>query len=239
MMKWPALTLFLAVLLLSATSSPAAEADWSKGVYVRWDIGASMFLDNNGRIAAENEDAIKVEFGNDTSFLMGVGIGYQPCRYFRFDITARHAPKFSLNGDFKNGIADERGNVDLATTTLMGTGYFELQPYFPTLGKLRPYLGVGAGWAWHHLDDFSVVEAGIEETRVEGDRNSRFAWQVVAGTGYLLTENIVFDLAYSYADLGKAESDTRVSRGEPVTLSDPLEFDVRTHNVTIGIRYHF
>ena len=238
-MRWTWVPLLVAVVLLSATHS---RADVSKGFYLRWDAGVTSFIGKDGTIGDFPQPPDRVQFDSETGFLVGIGAGYQPCPYFRFDVTVNHAPNYSLDGTYVNdGVPTNMiGKVDMATTTLMGTGYFELQPYFPRLGNLRPYVGIGAGWAWHTLDDFFIVEEGTTLTTLKGDTNSRFAWRVVAGTGFVLSDHIVLDLAYSYADLGKAKSKRDyIDMGNPGMLIDPLEFDVRTHNVTFGIRYHF
>lgn len=64
---------------------------------------------------------------------------------------------------------------------------------FP-LGAVEPYVGVGAGAVGTHLKTFG-----------EDDGNVRFAWQLMAGAAFRLSESVMLTADYSYRQANKGK----------------------------------
>jgi opacity protein-like surface antigen len=110
---------------------------------------------------------------------------------------------------------------------LMVNGYYDL-------GNFRgfvPYLGAGLGIAWNSTDAVVTTPAG---GRLAGESESSFAWAVMAGVGYQVSERAILDLGYRYIDLGDATSGTGGGVTAPVRIHD-----LAAHEIKLGLRYHF
>jgi len=100
---------------------------------------------------------------------------------------------------------------DASLLTLMANGYYDID----SGSKIIPYLMAGAGVA---NVDLSWVS----------DSSTSFVWQVGAGVGFKLDDNIIFDLGYRYI--------------KPEGLECPLDNnDVKwnSQHIMAGIRYQF
>jgi len=132
----------------------------------------------------------------------------------------------------------------------------------PGFGRFEPYVGGGAGWIEHDatllahdfpsVDNVGVINPacfGGGVTRVSGqaltclvnDTDANLGWQLLAGLGFALTDNLTWDTQYRYFDTGVGEFNGSVVNG--VTQEqDPLEVELRGiggHMLLSGLRYRF
>ncbi|WP_224982739.1 outer membrane protein [Geomonas agri] len=111
----------------------------------------------------------------------------------------------------------EDGNVD--TTAFMANVFFDMHNNTP----ITPYVGGGIGFASLHMND--VVSR--DGTFLYGsDDQVAFAYQAGAGLEVALNRQLSLDLAYRY--FGTSQ----------VSFID-TEFEVQTHNATVGLRFKF
>jgi opacity protein-like surface antigen len=190
----------------------------------------------------ENPPYDEVQFDSESSAAYQFGIGYKIDSMFTIELSLQHNAGFELEGPYyDNGIllADTKTTVDLQTTAVMMNGQLDMATVLDIDWKVRPYIGVGMGYVNNKLDTltFDPANAG----RIEGDTENNFAWKVSLGATFPLTEHFAFDLAYSYADYGDANSDrdTTDLNGVQVTLASPLTFDVTTQDILLSVRYLF
>jgi opacity protein-like surface antigen len=64
-----------------------------------------------------------------------------------------------------------------------------------------------------------------------GDDKVSFAWALMAGFGYQLTDRAILDVGYRYIDMGSAQSSN--VGGTRLEVDD-----MRAHEIKIGLRYH-
>jgi opacity protein-like surface antigen len=154
---------------LSALSLPALAADmyapapepvpmpqpYAGGWYLRGDLGWG-WLDYRG------------ESGN--SFMLGGGVGYQVNEMFRTDV------RFDYGFDY--GMGKDR---DAELGTILANGYIDI-PMGPTLGGIKPYVGLGLGYGW------------VNET--PGPDEGGFATGIMAGLTFDVAPNWAVDLGY-------------------------------------------
>ncbi len=123
--------------------------------------------------------------------------------------------------------------TDVQSYSLMFNAYYDL-------GNFRgfvPYVGAGIGAAYNIVDD--VTAAWLEDS-IEGDKTLSFAWQVSAGVGYQIRENMILDVGYRYMDLGDARSGRIDESYGQFNVNPPIEFeDLTSHEIKVGLRYHF
>jgi outer membrane autotransporter protein len=90
-------------------------------------------------------------------------------------------------------------------------------------GMIHPYAGIGIGWSWGKFSGTEFRIGSVDESA------NGFAWQILAGLNFEITQNWSADLAYryfrsKYDDVGSAPS-------VDVTNTDNM--------VLLGINYHF
>lgn len=105
----------------------------------------------------------------------------------------------------------------IKTYAVMANAYYDI----PLKSKFHPYVGAGIG-AGHIKGDIYDISAST----------TNFAWQLMVGIGYDLTEHWKLDLGYNYISYGD------LSRGRTPDVDVQLN-DIEGHNITLGTRYEF
>jgi len=124
-------------------------------------------------------------------------------------------------------------HTSLTSYTLMLNVYKDLGNY----AGFTPYVGVGVGAAYHIVDEVFFTGNPALTNRIEGDRDLSFAWALMAGVGYQVSERAILDFGYRYIDLGKASSG-RVDNAGFVNPRVEID-DIAAHEFKVGLRYHF
>jgi opacity protein-like surface antigen len=132
-----------------------------------------------------------------------------------------------------NGGAIDPLHTSLTTYTMMINGYKDLGNF----GGFVPYVGAGIGAAYHKLDDVYFTGNANLTNRIRGDNDLAFAWSLMAGVGYQISDRAILDVGYRYIDLGTISSQRSDSGGfvNPAVKID----DLTAHEVKVGLRYHF
>jgi opacity protein-like surface antigen len=115
--------------------------------------------------------------------------------------------------------------ADIRSYTLMLNGYYDLGNF----NGMVPYVGAGVGLAHHRMGG---VQGDVGPTSQSGGSNTSFAWSLMAGVAYQLTERAILDIGYRFIDLGSARSGS-----DPVLPRLEID-DMRAHEIKIGLRYH-
>ncbi|MFY0612995.1 MAG: porin family protein [Hyphomicrobiaceae bacterium] len=219
--------------------------------YVRGDVGYSasssptVELDSPNYIAVDTADA-----DMDNAFMGEVGIGCgSGSRGFRGDLTLGYYSDRDVDG-----IKTDRPGVHypgtfetkVSSMTAMANVYYDM-------GKFRgfvPYVGVGIGVARHRLGSVSFDlrnpdPLGVPANPVnnlEGSTQTNFAWSLMAGAAYQISDRTVVDFGYRYIDMGDVESrrgnmcNTCVAGGSQDRLTVD---DITAHEFKVGLRIHF
>jgi opacity protein-like surface antigen len=122
-------------------------------------------------------------------------------------------------------------HTKLTTYTMMMNAYRDLGNF----GNFMPYVGAGMGLAYHKMDNVWFTENPFLVNQIEGNSDLAFAWQLMAGVGYRMSDRAVLDVGYRYVDLGKATSGRADTAGfvNPRVVVD----DITAHELKIGLRY--
>ena len=109
--------------------------------------------------------------------------------------------------------------TEVETQSTMLNAYYDID----TGTKFTPYVGAGLG--------FAKVKGTLKVADVTGSESQyNFAWQVGAGIGYALNDNVSLDAGYRYVDYGHWTT-------EDVEETDRLESTA--HELYVGARYAF
>ncbi len=129
---------------------------------------------------------------NDDDVTFGGGFGYRYNENVRADVRVDYA------GDYEIG-----GGAELGFGTALVNGYFDI----PIGGQMTPYLGAGIGYGW--------------TVRSPGPDGDGFAYALMAGVGFDMTQQITLDLGYRFRH---------------ALISGP---NVTDHSVLAGVRFSF
>jgi opacity protein-like surface antigen len=189
------------------------------GLYLEGDLGYS-FPDEVDVSAGGLDGELELDDGP----VFGGALGWK-FPWFRLEANVSYrendADEVSVEGaDF---------GADGETKALVGliNAYVDLDVgHFP----LRPYVGGGVGGAYLELDTGDDTPLSVD------DEAGAFAWNLLAGVGYDITESVAITATYRYLRLEGSDFSADLAG---VDLGDVDVDDVALHEALIGLRYTF
>jgi opacity protein-like surface antigen len=219
--------------------APLASGGW----YLRGAIGMSN--QKLGHIDYQYFDSSdswldKGHFSSAPTF--SVGAGYQFNDWFRTDVTGQYRGAASF--DALQSVTSGGDTYTDAYTgkkhewLFLANGYVDLGSYHGVI----PYLGAGIGASRNTITDFNDTNTVLGGGGYAGSESTwNLAWALHAGVGFKVTENLIFDLGYSYVDLGNAKTDTAYNYDPAFSRpNDGFKFKhLTSHDINFGLRYMF
>jgi len=229
-------------LLLAAASAAMLAApamafanDDDSGIYVRGNLGYGIHsdMDFTGDMSGDVESE-----GHGTG---SAGIGYDFGDHWR------------LEGDYAELWTDlgAIGQVPSSYANTQTDSYMINALYdFNDMGRFKPYVGAGIGVvkAKLHAEASSFTDPSgavfINTPACTGrdffcsikDTDRSFGWQLLAGLGYDISDNLTWDTHYRYLNAGDMDYIGDKNFGQPANVS--LE-NIAAHSVMTGFRYRF
>lgn len=159
---------------------------------------------------------------SDSVFGAGLAVGYNFAKHFQMPL--RGEVEFSYfseaEGSFSKAGHTTKQKMDIGT--IFANAYFD----FENSSRFTPYVGAGIGLA------FIDSEGRVDGYKTDSKDTTNFAFNLGAGIGLELTEEIDLSLGYRFAYLGDAETK---SNGAYRAKSE----DIYMHQVNVGLRYTF
>lgn len=121
----------------------------------------------------------------------------------------------------------------LTTYTAMINAYYDLGRY----GAFVPYVGAGIGLAYHKMGEVTFDGNPYLSGIIAGDNDVAFAWSLMAGVAYQVSDRAILDFGYRYVDLGSVASARHDNVGVVTNPKVTVE-DITAHEFKIGLRYH-
>jgi opacity protein-like surface antigen len=164
---------------------------------------------------------------------LGAGVGYQINNHFRTDLTADYFFKSDFEGSTEGfcGLVPctSRDTTSYQAWLLLANAYVDLG----TWHKITPYVGAGIGGAWVKWDTLRNVDLNGEFEH-EGGKGWRFAYALMAGASYCVTDRTKLDLGYRFSHIeGGRMFDYAVGGGPG------FDDGINVHEVRGGLRYQF
>jgi len=246
---------FLAAVALAALSTSmtgVAQAN-DEGWYLRGNAGYGIHtdMDADGGITSLN-DAMESE-GN---VALSLGVGYDFGNNWRLELDGD-----TLWTDLGAIGETPSSYAKLRTNSVMLNAIYD----FDDFGRWSPFVGAGLGWVQgdarleaHDLLNPLLTQSPAcpgpraplvnrftygfqgESCSINGTSAS-LGWQVLAGLGYDITDNLSWDTHYTYMDGGSMDFDgvrTNGVFGTTNPISSTLT-DVGAHSLVTGFRYKF
>jgi outer membrane autotransporter protein len=198
--------------LASALMHPYA-AQAAKRVYFAGYMGMNIFPEQEFEDSSTNDTGL-IGIDNGKSFAGAIGFKLTP--QLRIEGEFGHIGA-EPNGMHIDGFGDVTLNGDIETKMAMLNLYYDLDLSWK---KFRPFIGAGAGYAWHQGDIDGVAGSGINIS----EESSGFIWQVGGGVRYPVTRDINLIGAYRYLD------------GQDIEFG-PYEIDYGAHEFRVGLSW--
>ena len=233
----------------SLSGDPDAKWPVNNGTWV--DANADLIVDANEVTSTFVSDAVSgASIENTWLAEAGIGCG-SGSRGFRAEAVlgyrgdrkfdgqpAFYDPGPAIGTDFNPApyvpeVYDDPMHTSLRTYTMMLNVYKDLGSF----GPLTPYVGAGIGAAYHMMKEIYFTDNPNLTNRIEGNNDLSFAWALMAGVGYQVSDRAILDFGYRYIDLGKATSG-RVDNAGFVNPRVNID-DITAHEFKVGLRYHF
>lgn len=224
----PAACAALAV-LSPALSSAALAADYDPPIYVEEapefvpvEIGSGWYLRgdisyNAGKPAYD----LAIAGVSHDRFGGGGGFGYHFTDNFRADLTVNYLGKDEFSYSTP---ANTAGGSHSAWSSLL-SGYYDVA----TIVGITPYVGAGVGLTYSRNVVAASVSGPPAAWDVFNDRSYDFAYALMAGASYKMTDNVSVDLGYQFLHTPEAKY------MDPRTLA--MTEGSKQHQVKLGLRY--
>lgn len=169
------------------------------------------------------------------AFSLGGGVGYQVTRHFRTDLTGDYWFKSKFEGH-TSGTCGTTGLSCVSNDSTSYTAFLLMANAYADLGTwhgVTPYVGAGVGGA-HIKWDTLVNENDDGRFEHRGGKGWRFAYALMAGASYCLTDRAKLDLGYRFTHINGGRMFEYANFGGP-----GFDKGINAHEVRAGLRYQF
>jgi opacity protein-like surface antigen len=212
----PSLRHVLPITALLVSGPALAQPD--TGFYLEGNLGYS--LPDSVDVSVDRVDG---ELELDDAFVFGGAAGY---KFPWFRLEANVSYRRNDVDKVKAGGADTGGDGDVESLVGLVNAYLDLDLDLP----VRPFVGGGIGAA------YLKVDAGDNSPIDVDDDAGAFAWNLLAGVGYDVTESVALTATYRYLRLEGTDFSADLAG---VDVGDLDVDDVGLHEVLLGLRYTF
>lgn len=226
------LTTIAVTALMSVPSLAAAQADDS-GWYVRGNMGYGTHadVDITGDVLGDVESE-----GNATGSL---GFGYDFGESWRLELDGA-----KLKTDMGAVSQQDFTSSKLETTSLMLNAIYD----FSDFGNWEPYVGAGVGLVQGKGSMVGSFAPGtsignnpacVQERCSFKDGDTGLGWQLLAGLGYAVSDNLTWDTHYRYLNAPSFSFDGIQLTGSSSSGASATFNDTGAHSLMTGFRYKF
>lgn len=134
----------------------------------------------------------------------------------------------TLQGASVRGIDASQPDGDLAALFLMANLYYDFAPVPVGPARLRPYVGLGLGFAQEVDTDLAVRGAEAEFS------GSRLAWQLALGVNWDYGSRWIAGVGLRYTDAGRVDMS-----GSGVVSGQTLDLRYRALTASVSLGYRF
>lgn len=174
------------------------------------------------------------------AFSAGAGVGYQVNQYFRTDLTADWMGKSNFHGSTVGTCGG--GVACISTDTSSYSALLLLANAYVDIGTwhgVTPYVGAGIGGAWMKWDTLHNSDLDGDFYH-QGGKGWRFAYALMAGASYCLTDRVKLDVGYRYSHINGGRMFEYAAGAGGTTGAGPgFDHGVDVHEVRGGLRYEF
>ncbi|RKQ71588.1 opacity protein-like surface antigen [Litorimonas taeanensis] len=227
-----------AALMAAPSLASAQESGW----YLRGNAGYGTHTDGSF------SEGMVGDVESEGDFAYSLGLGYQFPSGWRLELDGT-----DLKTDLGSISSLPNSDAQLRTRNLMLNAIYD----FNDFGDWTPYVGAGLGishgrmlaTAGDYVDSTNTFQQssacpGATNGTIPSycdaiDSDTNFGWQVLAGLGYAISDNLTWDTQYKYADAGEVRLDGRRVGAVPASNFTTVYEDAASHTLLTGFRYRF
>jgi opacity protein-like surface antigen len=201
--------------------TPQTKVEFGTGWYIRGDAAWAFEKDP---VLSPDAGYSSTQIKNNWS--ADLGAGYKFNNWFRGDLTLGlfGSQPISVGGAPYTGSTPYVTGGELKKYVLLLNGYVDLGTWY----GITPFVGVGVGGA-DIINSVNVVSTSASAFTASNQKYN-FAWALMAGAAYNLSENATVELGYRYVNLGNSAGGTSFSG---VASSKNLS----AQEIRLGVRY--
>jgi len=217
------------------------------GWYLRGDVGVGAQEWDGEDIIAVVPGAFdgysRIQKTMDDATIIGAGLGYQWNDFLRFDATGEYRSESTFNFSYAGPTAAPNQEFNIfqghhSAAVGLVNAYYDVGNFWGVL----PFIGAGAGFAYHMVDNFNDVGAGSSFGGfgiAEPNDSTDCAWALHGGLDYEVNQNLKLEASYRYLNMGNAEVGdvtcfNAACGGYNLTLRE-----ITSHDMRIGMRWTF
>lgn len=238
--------LLFAAATAALMAAPSLATAQDSGWYLRGNLGYG------GHTDAEFTGGLLGDTESEGDFAWSLGGGYQFPTGWRLELDGT-----TLLTDLGALNSLPRSEADFRTTNIMANAIYD----FNNESNWTPFIGAGLGFSHGEMSatasDYigsantfqssAACPGGASGTDVftcrVNDEDTNFAWQVLAGLGYAITDNLSWDTHYKFVSAREMRFDGERANTTNTTLA-PVGFETvydkaNSHTLLTGFRYRF
>jgi opacity protein-like surface antigen len=144
--------------------------------------------------------------------LLEAGLGIEVTDYLRVEAVLDYRPGFAFDGNanFLRSGADQPVSGDVTQAGMMAFAHLEPLTALGVITPIRPFIGAGAGASWNEIGEMTYEFPALTQPRyslMPGGQRTSFAWSVVGGAAYDISDLLTLEVSYRYSDLGEVRTD--------------------------------
>lgn len=208
------------VVLLTAAMTLMSMPALADSPYLQADIGGSFIIDPDIK-----GEGLSGSASLDNAFLFGGAAGYRFLDNLRAEVNVSYRRADIDSVTIAGTSLDGAGNT--SALTFMGNVYYDFHLHTDQT-SLVPYLGAGIGGARIKVDSDRGADFRVD------DRDTVFAWNLMAGASYPVTDQVDLALGYRYLQTSDPKFDATL-----LDESGEMRGEFRTHEVVASLRFNF
>ena len=221
----------------------------NSGFYVRGDAGVAINNPGPGSSTITGTTLTNLTYDwqhESVGAIVGLGAGYQFNSWFRADLTGEwhdggkwtSQESYDSTGCVNTGTGRclDQYSAKINHGVFLANGYADLG----TWGGLTPYVGVGLGTAYNSIGGITDTFPTFPGTPAVSNSATKwtFAWALMAGMSFDVTQNLKLDVSYRYLNMGSMDGGTVVCNGA-CGIRETQHFKFSSNDIRIGLRYMF
>jgi opacity protein-like surface antigen len=248
--------LLFAAAATALMAAPTLASAQDSGVYIKAQAGYGIVNDADISLTNAAPAGLVGDVAGEGNLALALGLGYDFGNNWRLELDAS-----TLYNDLGAIGGQPSSKASIHANTLMLNALYD----FDDFGRWSPFVGAGIGVAEGNVSlsaqDFvndlgnvivanpacvsPPVGARISRACVISDTDKNLAWNLIAGVGYSITDNLTWDTNYRYVNMGDIDVEgTYVQANVPGvgglfnTATASVE-NVSAHMLMTGFRYRF
>ena len=227
-----------------APPPPLVGGNW----YLRGDVGVGIadLRTKSSSFDYYVPDARYDSHSLDDSGLIDAGVGYRFNNYFRADITgeyrtsAHYSAIESYNAGYYNYPQDGSRGYDSYTGSIRSVvglvnGYVDVGTWY----GVTPFFGAGVGVANVKVSNVIDMGQGGGFGYASDHSSTNFAFALMAGIDFAITQNLSLELGYRYLNMGSASSGVIACQNTWSCPNEVQHYRLSSNDIRLGFRYTF